>query len=177
MIRGAVRYTHFAPPVLAKLHVLNRPVMQDIAESPRSKFWDVLLRWLIPLAILACILTRPTAAAEATAKNVLILFRFFHPGEPFTSAVESSVRADFPGSVSFTLAYLENARFEEESYQQSLADSFHEGYGREKPDVVIAVDYSTLEFLVKYRDKIFPGLAVPIVIVGVASNWLDGRPT
>ena len=175
-MRGPLKHGRSAASVQADF-CLNPLALAKGREFDRSGFWDVLARWrLLLVAILACVLLAlPTAAAEATAKNVLILFRFFNPHESFTGTMESSVRAHFSGPVSFTLAYLENPRFEEESYQNSMAESFNKSYGRDKPDVVVAIDYSTLEFLEHYRRRIFHGLPVPIVFVGVASNWLEGR--
>ena len=116
-------------------------------------------------------------AAGPKAKNVLILFRFFSPIGSVTDLIESSIRAHFNGPVTCTAGALdlEDPRLEKEPYQKTLGDLLRQKYSSDKPDVVIAVDYTTVELLTRYRDKIFPGRSVPIVFYGVASNWLEGR--
>ena len=82
--------------------------------------------------------------------------------------MESTVRARVPGQINFYTASVENPRFDEEVYRESLAETLRRGYGGVKLDVVIAATYPVLQFAMQYRDKMFPG--VPIVFTDV------GRP-
>ena len=100
-------------------------------------------------------------------KNVLVLHNWSKLPDSWT-LMESTVRARVPGQINFYTASVENPRFDEEVYQESLAETLRRGYGGVKLDVVVAATYPVLQFAVKYRDKMFPG--VPIVFTDV------GRP-
>jgi PAS domain S-box-containing protein len=122
---------------------------------------------LIVLGILLCVLVRPAAAAEPAVKNVLVLHNWADL-PPSWALMESTVRARVPGQINFYTASVENPRFDEEVYRESLAETLRRGYGAVKLDVVIAATYPVLQFTMQYRDKMFPG--VPIVFTDV------GRP-
>ena len=80
--------------------------------------------------------------------------------------MESTVRARVPGQINFYTASVENPRFDEEGYRQSLAETLRRGYGGVKLDLIVAATYPVLEFALQYRDTMFPG--VPIVFTDVA---------
>jgi PAS domain S-box-containing protein len=113
-----------------------------------------------------CVLGRPSA------KNVLVVFSAVESGHKSLDLIESGVRARFPGQVNFSIAYLDYQRVEDKSYAESLAEIFRRGY-KQRPDVLIASSIQALQFLMEYRDKMFPG--VPIVFLGVSSSELEGR--
>jgi PAS domain S-box-containing protein len=117
----------------------------------------VLLFILLPLV--------PSAAAQATTKNVLILSG--GRGRVSINQMESSLRAHFSEPVNFSIVDLDNPRFEQKSYQDNLAEALEEGYSGERLDLVVAVMTGPLQFAVRYRDKIFPG--VPIVFMSNGS--------
>jgi PAS domain S-box-containing protein len=79
--------------------------------------------------------------------------------------MESTVRARVPGQINFYTASVENPRFDEEEYRQSLAETIRRGYSGVKLDLVVAATYQVLQFTMQYRDKMFPG--VPIVFTDV----------
>jgi PAS domain S-box-containing protein len=78
--------------------------------------------------------------------------------------MESTVRARVPGQINFYTASVQNPRFDEEEYRESMAETLR-GYGGVKLDVVVAVTYPVLQFATQYRDTMFPG--VPIVFTDV----------
>ena len=80
--------------------------------------------------------------------------------------MESTVRARVPGQINFYTASVENPRFDEEEYRESLAETLRRGYSGVKLDLVIASTYPVLQFATQYRDKMFPG--VPIVFTDVS---------
>ncbi len=119
------------------------------------------------LGVLLCLLIRPAAAAQPPEKNVLILHNW--AGLPASWALmQSTVRARVPGQINFYTASLENPRFDQEAYRESLAETLHRGYGGIKMDLVIAAGFSVLQFAVQHRDQIFPG--VPIVFTDISSQ-------
>jgi PAS domain S-box-containing protein len=79
--------------------------------------------------------------------------------------MESTVRARVPGQINFYTASVENPRFDEEEYRQSLAETIRRGYNGVKLDLIVAATYQVLQFTMQYRDKMFPG--VPIVFTDV----------
>jgi hypothetical protein len=82
--------------------------------------------------------------------------------------MESTVRARVPGQINFYTASVENPRFDDEGYRESLAETLRRGYAGVKLDLVIASTYPVLQFAVQYRDAMFPG--VPIVFTDVSSQ-------
>jgi PAS domain S-box-containing protein len=123
--------------------------------------------WLGILGILLCIVGVSASTAQSNAKNVLILHNWASLPQSWT-LMESTVRARVPGQISFYSASVENPRFYEEAYRESLAETLRRGYGGVKLDVVIAASYPVLQFAMQYRDKMFPG--VPIVFTDVSRH-------
>jgi PAS domain S-box-containing protein len=133
-----------------------------------------LCEWFAVLCLLLCILIRPAAAAQPSpVKNVLILHNW--AGLPQSWALmQSTVRARVPGQINFYTASIENPRFDEETYQESMAETLHRGYGGIKLDLVVAAGFSVLQFAVQHRDQMFPG--VPIVFTDVPSYQEQNLP-
>jgi PAS domain S-box-containing protein len=107
----------------------------------------------------------PPASAQGTQKNILVLSG--GRGRVSINQMESSLRAHFSGPVNFSVVDLDNPRFDQKSYQDSLAEALRAGYASEKLDLVVAVMTVPLRFAVQYRDKVFPG--VPIVFMSTDS--------
>ncbi len=123
-------------------------------------------RWFVVVGILFCILTPPASAGEPPPqKNVLILHNWANLPQSW-GLMESTVRARVPGQINFYTASVENPRFDEEGYRQSLAETLRRGYGGVKLDLIVAATYPVLEFALRYRDTMFPG--VPIVFTDVS---------
>jgi PAS domain S-box-containing protein len=99
--------------------------------------------------------------AQTTQKNILVLSG--GRGRISINQMESSLRAHFSGPVNFSIVDLENPRFEQKSYQDSLAEALRGGYASEKLDLVVTVGTVPRQFAVQYRDTVFPG--VPIVLM------------
>src|SRR6185369_9527212 len=115
--------------------------------------------------ILLCILIRPAVGIQPAAKNVLVLHNWAGLPESWT-LMESTVRARVPGQINFYVASIENPRFDEEVYRESMAETLRRGYDKVKLDVVVAATYPVLQFAMQYREKMFPG--VPIVFTDVS---------
>jgi hypothetical protein len=129
--------------------------------------------WLV-ISVLMSPAIVPTAEAQANAKNVLVIYSYFNRGaNPFLDIIESCVRARVPEKVNFYVTYPESSRWDDEAYRESLAETLRRQYGGLKLDLVIAVSYPALHFMLQYRDKMFPG--VPIVITGIGREWLEGQ--
>jgi PAS domain S-box-containing protein len=151
--------------------------VRDAVEYRRSSgcvTWRCTLR-LLPaiLGILLCVLVGSLAAAEPDAKNVLVVFSTSQQEPKALDLFKSAIRARVPGQVNFYTGFLDYQRFGDESYRESLAETFRRAYREVKPDVVIVVAIEALEFTMQYRDRIFPG--VPIVFTAVTASELEGK--
>ena len=113
------------------------------------------------------------AAAQTNAKNVLVLFSFFDRNHTPLDNVESSLRAHVPWPVNFSVGYIENAKVEEQSYRESLAETFRREHIHTKLNLILVASEPALKFAVEYRDKIFPG--VPIVFWAISSTLADQK--
>ncbi len=98
----------------------------------------------------------PPATAQTKAKNVLVLSG--GRGRVSINQMQASLRARFPDPVNFSIVDLENPRFDQQAYQDHLAEALQSGYAGEKLDLVVAVMTPSLQFAVKYHDKVFPGV-------------------
>ena len=133
--------------------------------SPRS--------WPSILGILLCCLVAYPGATQPRAKNVLVVFSAAHNEAEDMQAIERAIRARVPGEVNFYTTFIDYQRYQDESYEESLAETVHREYRDSKPDVVVTVDYEALMFMMGYRDRIFRG--APIVFTGVTARELDGK--
>lgn len=123
--------------------------------------------------VLFCVLLPTCVRAQQNSKNVLVLCSFFERSHASLDVMESSLRAHVPWPVNFSVAYLENPRFEEKSYRESLAETFQRGYEGEKPDLVMTTSEPALRFAMEYREKMFPG--VPIVFWAISTSLADQK--
>jgi PAS domain S-box-containing protein len=136
--------------------------MPLIAASATSRSGVRCGLWRFVLLVLCAISPFvPPTSAQATQKNILVLSG--GRGRVSINQMESSLRAHFSGPVNFSIVDLENPRFEQKSYQDSLAEALRGGYASEKLDLVVTVGTVPRQFAVQYRDKVFRG--VPVVFM------------
>ena len=116
-----------------------------------------------------------TAASAAVRQhNVLVLYA---NGRLLPANVEGdraiaeafSARADL--SVTLSSEFLDSPHFGGQAYERAMADFLREKYAAAPPEVIMAGGEEALDFWLRHRDKIFPG--VPIVHVGVSVAWLQ----
>lgn len=86
--------------------------------------------WLsrVVLGVLFCVLIRPAPAVQPVAKNVLVLHNWSSLPQTW-NLMESTVRGRVPGQINFYAASIENPRFDEEVYRESMAETLRRGYG------------------------------------------------
>jgi PAS domain S-box-containing protein len=121
--------------------------------------------WFIVVGLLLCVLTHPATAQQPAAKNVLILHNWANL-PPSWTLMESTVRTRVPGQINFYTSTVENPRFDDDSYRQSLAETLRRGYSGVKLDLVMAANLQVLRFVMEYRDRMFPGVPVVFTDVG-----------
>jgi PAS domain S-box-containing protein len=119
---------------------------------------------LLALGLLLCALVHPAAAQQPPAKNVLILHNWSNLPQSWV-LMEATVRARVPGQINFYTSTVENPRFDDDAYRESLAETLRRGYSGVKLDLIMAANLQVLQFLMQYRDQMFPG--VPVVFTNV----------
>ena len=104
----------------------------------------------------------------------MLVLHHYGPEQAFTAALDQALQAALrtgsAGDVEYYSEYLEPYRFPNENYAPSLRDFLKQKYANQKFDVVIAVIDGAVDFAVRYRDELFPG--VPIVYLA-SKHWPD----
>ena len=125
----------------------------------------------LPIVLVVLILFRPASAQEpGTEKNVLIFESFSVSSLGTADSLKSALRSGSPWPVNFYVEYLEGQRFDDEGYEKGVFETLQHTYAGQKLDLVMAESYPALQFVLKHRDELFPG--VPIVFWGVNINWI-----
>lgn len=115
---------------------------------------------------LAFALLSPIVSAQENPRPKRILALYWY-GKDFPSSVvfdqglQTAFRSTPNGTVEYYAEYLESNRFPGERQSQLLHDYLREKYADRKIDVVITFANPSLNFVLKYRNDLFPG--VPIV--------------
>src|SRR5215510_11630161 len=125
-------------------------------------------------ALLACLsapLFHSIARAQQSAalKGALVLdwYNKDHPWNvKFDPSFQSSLQSLSAGTVECYFEYLESNRFPGEKQSLYLRDYLRQKYADHRIDVVVANSDTSLNFLLKYRDSLFPH--TPIVFVAAS---------
>ncbi|MBV9488929.1 MAG: PAS domain-containing protein [Verrucomicrobia bacterium] len=144
-----------------------------------------LLKQIRPLALVAlsCVAWFNAAfggsaeAPGAPKKTVLVLYgeRLSIPAMRTTEqGLMSALPRELPPEVEVYFEYLDFARFPAAQYGDALVRYLRARYATRKPDVVIAVVSSALQFALAHRDELFAD--APIVFSNVDHREVEGKP-
>jgi PAS domain S-box-containing protein len=119
---------------------------------------------------------RPSEALGIQKKPVLVLY-----GDPLSTPADRMTEQGLTAALSSAHGrdlevfseYLDLERFPEAQYGGDIARYLRARYGTRKPDVLIALANTTLQFVLDHRDELFPG--VPIVFADVDHREVEGR--
>lgn len=117
--------------------------------------------------VLMAITSLPSSAQDSPRKQLLVLHSY-HKGykwtDDITEGIESTLRT---GDKNFKIhyEYMDTKRVSDETYYKHLYDIYKYKFSRVKFDVIVSSDNDAFDFLVKYRDDLFPG--TPVVFCGV----------
>ncbi len=130
---------------------------------------SALQRCLLGLGLVLLTVSSPAQAA----KNVLLL-NSYHPTYTWTASLVEGVRDGFAkrDDIELQIDFLDTKKSFTPEYQEKLRELLAERYAKLKIDLLISSDDDALDFLLKYRGELFPG--VPIVFCGV-NNFKDSR--
>ena len=122
---------------------------------------------MVAVVVLACTCGSsavPVIAAQGDQVTVLALYPT-RRGAPATTvmdnAIERVLTAHFAERLDYYADFVDLARFPQPAYADALRDFLRLKYAGQQFEVVIATSNAVLEFVMKYRDDLFPG--VPIV--------------
>jgi PAS domain S-box-containing protein len=133
--------------------------------------------WHRVLVLVFCSLIAPATAQpdakSVSGKSVLVVNTFSDLNLDNVRYIESAMRARVPGPVNFYVEYLESWRLGDAGYEKAVFQTLEHEYVGQKLDLVSAVSYPALRFVLKYRDLLFPG--VPIVFWGVDASRIPAQ--
>lgn len=131
--------------------------------------------WITGLILFLSSLALPLAAAESDAGFILILHAY-HAGYAWTDSLELSIRSTLQqgSDLEIVSEYMDTKR---EPYQEirPLYRNYLRGKYTERnhsPALILCTDDDALDFLIEFRDELFPG--VPVVFCGI-NNWTPER--
>lgn len=119
------------------------------------------------LIIFLCIFVAP-AETPPNVHSVLVVNTFSDLSLDNVNYIESAMRARGPGTLNFYVEYLESWRLGDAGYEEAVFKTLEHEYVGQKLDLISTVSYPALQFVLKYRDRLFPG--VPIVFWGLDSS-------
>ena len=132
---------------------------------------------LVSIAALALYVPRIHGAESSSVTNRQPRVLMLYSNErllPANIAVDEAIRATFESELAvpaeFYTEFLDVDRFPGETQQERARDFLNDKYRERPPDVIIAGGSSALNFLIRYRAKLFP--LVPLVHCGVTPNGL-----
>ena len=130
--------------------------------------------WLAFLGFLLSVFGGSIAAAQANAKNVLVVFSFSDRGDySGLNVLKSKLQAAVPQPLNFYVEYMEGRRLDDKEYEKELVRDLGHAYNTTKLNLVIVQSYTGLRLLLKQREALFSG--VPIVFLGVDPGQIAGQ--
>lgn len=119
--------------------------------------------WLL----IVCCMALPSFASAATYKTVLLLHSY-HAGFKWTDDITLAVQQEFfDKHIDLRIEHLDTKRYFSPSYLKKQKDFLQTKYFFTAFDVLLVADNHALNFTLKYRDELFPG--IPIVFCGINS--------
>jgi PAS domain S-box-containing protein len=110
------------------------------------------------------LLSIPGALANPPGPINVLVMHWYGPGslnDEFDRALQPALNASAPEGVEYYSEYLETNKFPGDDQALLLSKYLRQKYAGRKLDVIIAGVSETLDFLLKYRHELFPG--VPLV--------------
>ena len=127
------------------------------------------------IAALALVLVNVAGADET--KQLLVLYsnnRLL----PANISVDAGLRAAMPSgreqSIQIFSEFLDEPQFGGDRYELAVSTYLREKYSARPPDAVLVVGDTTLAFMLRFRDRLFP--SVPVVYAAVTQSMIQSIP-
>jgi signal transduction histidine kinase len=127
----------------------------------------ILRALLLALSLLSAILLPPSPSAAAVGKRVLVL-NSYSPGYKWTEEIIAGIsEAMREGDriVRIHQEFMDTKRIAGPEYFRLLYELYRYKFRQTRFDVIITSDNDAFDFMVQYRDRLFPG--TPVVFCGV----------
>lgn len=114
-------------------------------------------------ALFVLAISTPGVCAEGAShppKKILIVYSFDNDEaiySGFDHVLRERIRMRLPQRVEFYTEYLDLVRFPTASHAEDMVKLLRLKYSQQKPDLIIPVSYSALQFLVDHRKDLFSG--------------------
>jgi PAS domain S-box-containing protein len=125
----------------------------------------------LALGLLGSLVFCPFSFAGGAKGSRLVVVLYPDPDNrtPGCVLVDQGIRSTFPTNSSESIEvhneYLDVSRFQEAEYQQQLAGFLRRKYASQNVELVIAGLSPTLDFLLKHRKEVFPGIPVVYCVI------------
>lgn len=139
-------------------------------------FKKTVLLWLFLLAVCSGLILPGLCAAQGPApypgssisKKKLLVLHSYYKGFEWTDSIDQGIGdalASHGNDVSVYTEYMDLKRFPEVPHIESLRRVFRIKYGRTGFDAILSTDDHAFQFLLQFRDELFPG--TPVIFCGV----------
>ena len=85
-----------------------------------------------------------------------------------------TLTSSWDGPVQTFSEFLDRPEFSGEAYEGTITTYLREKYAARPPDAIVAVSDDALDFLVRHRAQLFPG--VPLVYMVVSKSFMRSHP-
>jgi len=137
-----------------------------------QRFFMILAVWAFSLGGEAG--AAEAGAAEAVPVRQVLVLNSYHPGYVWADSVTEGLRSVFDGrgsSLRVSFEYMDTKRYRPDEIFETLKEVYRLKYHAVRFDVLVAADNNALNFLLLYRDELFPGTSV--VFCGI-NGFNDG---
>ncbi|GAB6089143.1 hypothetical protein JCM12856_07360 [Spirochaeta dissipatitropha] len=120
----------------------------------------------IIVLLLYSLIALPAAGAEKT-RDILIL-NSYHPLMQWADEIQQAIAMEFAceaAAETLYVEYLDTKRWDRELLFPAQADFLMWKYRGRLPELIVATDDNALDFLVHYRDQVFPD--IPVIYTGI----------
>ena len=128
----------------------------------------------LSLGLLLLALTAAAAnGAEPEAKRVLVVHSFGSTAPPFTThstAFQTTLTKELGGRVDMDEVSLDMARYAQPDMEDAFVEFLLARLAKWTPDLVVPIGSPAGRFVVKYRDRLFPG--APVIYTGMDRRTL-----
>ncbi len=114
------------------------------------------------------------AFGQDTPNPTVLVIQSYHPQLSWVKSIDRGIRTFFEKEnpdVQLRFEYMDTKRITDPSYTRILFALYKFKFSSEKFDVIICSDNNALNFLLQYRDILFPN--TPVVFCGI-NNFSDG---
>jgi signal transduction histidine kinase/ABC-type uncharacterized transport system substrate-binding protein len=129
---------------------------------------------LVLFLLASCLVLEPQANTQLKPVRRVVVFYELGLSSPAVALMDREMRAtlrDSPYQIELYAEYLETTLFNDPAEQQQIRESYILKYQRRKPDLIIALGPSPLQFMVDSHESFFAG--IPIVYGGTSEQQAD----